>query len=137
MFWHDCLCVQVKNRTENIAILRRKTYFIPSYVASFFRFILSYILKKTNFWLVTRHVFTIKYNSKRRWASQSLKLEETWAKYYLSYRTPRGTYKKTNFWLVTRHIFTIKYNTKRRWASQSLKLEETWAKYLLSIVSYS
>ena len=31
---------------------------------------------------MTRHIFTIKYNSKRRWASQSLKLEETWAKYY-------------------------------------------------------
>ena len=42
-----CVC---KLKTEQkILILRRKTYFIPSYVASFFRFNLSYILKKTNF----------------------------------------------------------------------------------------
>jgi hypothetical protein len=39
--------------------LRRKSHFIPSYVASFFSFNLSYILKKTNFGLVTRHIFTI------------------------------------------------------------------------------
>ena len=39
--------------------LRRKSHFIPSYVASFCSFNLSYILKKTNFGLVTRHIFTI------------------------------------------------------------------------------
>ena len=38
-------------------------------------------LKKTNFGLVTRHIFTININ-KRRWASQSLKLEETQSKQF-------------------------------------------------------
>jgi len=39
--------------------LWRKSHFIPSYVVSFFSFNLSYILKKTNFGLMTRHIFTI------------------------------------------------------------------------------
>jgi hypothetical protein len=39
------------------------------------------MLKKTNFGLVTRHIFTININ-KRRWASQSLKLEETQSKQF-------------------------------------------------------
>ena len=40
----DGLFMQVKNRDEHK--LRRKSYFIPSYVASFFSFYLSYVLKK-------------------------------------------------------------------------------------------
>ena len=49
--------VQVKNGDEQK--LRRKSHFIPSHVASFFSFNLLYVLKKTNFGLVTRHIFTI------------------------------------------------------------------------------
>ena len=45
--------------------LRRKSHFIPSYVASFFSFNLSYILKKTNFGLVIRHIFKINIKKKK------------------------------------------------------------------------
>ncbi len=45
--------------------LRRKSQFIPSHVASFFSFYLSYILKKTNFGLVTCHIFTINIITKK------------------------------------------------------------------------
>jgi hypothetical protein len=53
----EWLELQVKNGDEQK--LRRKSLFIPLYVASFFSFNLSYVLKKTNFGLVTSHIFTI------------------------------------------------------------------------------
>jgi len=53
----DRLFVRVENGDEQK--LRRKSHFIPSYVASFFSFNLLYVLKKTNFGLVTPHIFTI------------------------------------------------------------------------------
>ncbi len=68
---HRWSIVQVKNRDEQK--LRRKSQFIPLYVASYFSFNLSYVLKKTNFRLVTCHIFTIK----RRWASQSFTWRDT------------------------------------------------------------
>jgi len=55
--------VQVKNVDEQK--LRRKSLFIPSYVASFFSFNLSYVLEKTNFGLVIRHIFTINIKKKK------------------------------------------------------------------------
>jgi hypothetical protein len=51
-----CAC-KLKMGTENIA---KEIPLIPLYVVSFFSFLLSYILKKANFGLVSRHIFMIK-----------------------------------------------------------------------------